>query len=322
VSLLVQDDLASALSLAEAGDVVGADALAANATTIRPADPLAWALRATLVRSSSRYAESMAWAERAVALAPKDLAYRQLAAEAAIAAGDWSRARAQAEVILVATPFDQQALCHLAHVAARQGEPSGGGLLDLDDLVRVFKPSLPATFDAELLRNLALRSRDMCEVRGGTLVGGVRLNDTFALGSATGRPLEAAISAAKTGYLAALGAPPHHPVRIGEPASQVVVTWTNVMPAGAFERPHIHRSGWLSGVYYAEMPALDATDEAAAIVFGGHPRDEDPRDDTPRRFVHPRAGQLVLFPSYLTHRTRPFHGTGRRVSVAFDIQGV
>jgi uncharacterized protein (TIGR02466 family) len=102
----------------------------------------------------------------------------------------------------------------------------------------------------------------------------------------------------------------------------VLVSWANIMPAGAFERPHIHAAGWLSGVYYADMPDLDPMKEDGAIVFGGHPFDAAVARDVPKRTVHPRAGQMVLFPSYLTHRTRPFTGAGRRVSVAFDIQGV
>jgi predicted 2-oxoglutarate/Fe(II)-dependent dioxygenase YbiX len=70
------------------------------------------------------------------------------------------------------------------------------------------------------------------------------------------------------------------------------------------------------------MPDLDPMTDDGAIVFGGHPFDAAVATTGPRRVVHPRAGQMMLFPSYLTHRTRPFTGEGRRVSVAFDIQGV
>ena len=36
----------------------------------------------------------------------------------------------------------------------------------------------------------------------------------------------------------------------------------------------------------------------------------------------PHAGDIVVFPSWLHHRTAPFRGNGRRVSVAFDAVGV
>jgi hypothetical protein len=34
--------------------------------------------------------------------------------------------------------------------------------------------------------------------------------------------------------------------------------------------------------------------------------------------VQPRAGRLVLFPSYMWHGTNPIHGSEPRTSVAFD----
>jgi hypothetical protein len=33
----------------------------------------------------------------------------------------------------------------------------------------------------------------------------------------------------------------------------------------------------------------------------------------------PKVGQLILFPSYFYHATIPFTGSGRRVSIAFDV---
>jgi hypothetical protein len=36
-------------------------------------------------------------------------------------------------------------------------------------------------------------------------------------------------------------------------------------------------------------------------------------------FLVPRSGTLVLFPSWLVHAVRPYRGTGRRVSVAFNL---
>ena len=38
----------------------------------------------------------------------------------------------------------------------------------------------------------------------------------------------------------------------------------------------------------------------------------------PEHFIQPRAGRLVLFPSYLWHGTTPIHGSEPRMTVAFD----
>jgi uncharacterized protein (TIGR02466 family) len=34
--------------------------------------------------------------------------------------------------------------------------------------------------------------------------------------------------------------------------------------------------------------------------------------------IHPRSGQLVLFPSWLLHAVRPYRGDRERISVAFN----
>lgn len=37
------------------------------------------------------------------------------------------------------------------------------------------------------------------------------------------------------------------------------------------------------------------------------------------RHVLPEAGTLLLFPSYLFHRTLPYAGSGERISISFDL---
>ena len=39
----------------------------------------------------------------------------------------------------------------------------------------------------------------------------------------------------------------------------------------------------------------------------------------PEHFVKPKAGDLVLFPSYMWHGTVPFGGDEPRLTVAFDV---
>jgi len=37
------------------------------------------------------------------------------------------------------------------------------------------------------------------------------------------------------------------------------------------------------------------------------------------RVLRPEEGVLLLFPSYLFHRTLPFAGEGERISISFDL---
>jgi tetratricopeptide (TPR) repeat protein len=71
--------------------------------------------------------------------------------------------------------------------------------------------------------------------------------------------------------------------------------------------------------YYAEVP--DEVDDASAksgwIKFG-EPRYPVP-GATAEKYVQPKQGRLVLFPSYMWHGTTPIHGDEPRMTVAFDV---
>ena len=72
----------------------------------------------------------------------------------------------------------------------------------------------------------------------------------------------------------------------------------------------------LSGVYYALLPEEG---EPGAIEFG-RPKPPFSAGFTPEvALIRPQAGLLVLFPSFFWHRTLPFAGGGKRVSIAFDL---
>ena len=86
--------------------------------------------------------------------------------------------------------------------------------------------------------------------------------------------------------------------------------------------PHVHSKGWLSCVYYVAVPecVLDKGDDAVAGVLAlGRPGVDLPNPWAPDRLVSPKAGQLVVFPSYLWHETYTFKGLGERVVIAFDL---
>ena len=97
--------------------------------------------------------------------------------------------------------------------------------------------------------------------------------------------------------------------------------WGNINPKGGMNFTHVHPSGWMSGVYYIQLP--QGTDE---ITF------EDPRParmmDFQRSclvsdeyFSHqPKVGELLLFPSWLPHFVLPNTSNEERISVSFNIE--
>jgi uncharacterized protein (TIGR02466 family) len=98
--------------------------------------------------------------------------------------------------------------------------------------------------------------------------------------------------------------------------------WGTILTEGGHQEPHIHQAAWLSGVYYARLPATIRPDDSRRcgwIEFGQPPARYPCQARYPLQSICPREGMLVLFPAYLFHRTIPLHGNEARVSFAFDI---
>jgi uncharacterized protein (TIGR02466 family) len=105
------------------------------------------------------------------------------------------------------------------------------------------------------------------------------------------------------------------------PQMVIRAMWGNINPKGGMNFTHVHPSGWMSGVYYIQLP--QGTDE---ITF------EDPRParmmDFQRSclvsdeyFSHqPKVGELLLFPSWLPHFVLPNTSNEERISVSFNIE--
>jgi uncharacterized protein (TIGR02466 family) len=83
----------------------------------------------------------------------------------------------------------------------------------------------------------------------------------------------------------------------------------------------MHPVSWLSGVYYVGVPAgmAQADPQAGWIEFGAPPEDLITTSEPELHAVQPREGRLLLFPSWLYHRTWPFEAEAARISIAFDL---
>lgn len=78
----------------------------------------------------------------------------------------------------------------------------------------------------------------------------------------------------------------------------------------------------MSGVYYPDVPPEIGDGEHSHdgwIEFGRSYYMLNSKDTPPVRLLRPVPGMIVLFPSYIGHRTLPFAADCKRVSVAFDI---
>jgi Flp pilus assembly protein TadD len=193
-----------------------------------------------------------------------------------------------------------------------EGDPRLVGVYDIGDALP------PLEVLADTLRTLhTTRGQPLVQsVRGGTQTDGnlfeqidpliVRLRE--AIRAAVGRHAEQL--------------PPgdaKHPT-LGTSRSPIRFSgsWSVRLQAGGFHSNHVHPMGWLSSALYIRLPP-DLGDEQAGWLTLGDPSTRAlPLDIGPLRMVEPKPGQLVLFPSWMWHGTRPF-GEGERLTVAFDV---
>jgi hypothetical protein len=132
---------------------------------------------------------------------------------------------------------------------------------------------------------------------------------------------EAIVRQAVADYIAAI--PPHaaHPFLAHPPKHWEFASWAAVLHFQGNLTPHIHLDGYLSGVYYPQLPALVGAPEHGQAGFFelGPPPEQFPIkaavDSLP---IKPEEGLMILFPSYFYHRTIPFEAGERRISIAFD----
>ncbi|MBF6023155.1 putative 2OG-Fe(II) oxygenase [Lysobacter niastensis] len=100
--------------------------------------------------------------------------------------------------------------------------------------------------------------------------------------------------------------------------------WATQAAEQGYIDTHIHEDSWLSGAYYVELPAAIRDDDPghAGWIEFGRPYANLPFWPDALHRVRPHVGTLLLFPSYLFHRTLPYHGAGERISVSFDLAAI
>jgi uncharacterized protein (TIGR02466 family) len=109
------------------------------------------------------------------------------------------------------------------------------------------------------------------------------------------------------------------------PFTWTLEAWANVNRVGDFNRMHAHGMSTWSGTYY-----VDDGDPPAEEEFGTALEITDPCGQRtasffpavlpPGIFIRPRAGLMVLFPSYIPHMVMPHRGKRPRISIAFNFR--
>ncbi len=201
-------------------------------------------------------------------------------------------------------------------------------LVDFERLIRCERLQPPADFAtmAELNQALARHilghptlqdAPDAFSAHRGKATGELLRGDKGPV-AAFERMMRAAVEAYQT-HMPEL---PDHPFVANAPRRWHLTMWGNVIETEGFQVPHIHPSGWLSGVYYVTLPDVVGarSDERAGWIEFGEPYWDIAHEVQPELVAQqPEAGMLLLFPSYFYHRTLPFVSDQQRISIAFDV---
>lgn len=101
--------------------------------------------------------------------------------------------------------------------------------------------------------------------------------------------------------------------------------WANLTRDGGYHNVHNHGNAHWSGVYYvSDNPPVPGRPMSGKLEF------VDPRPAATmlmldhmsiygRQLLDPRAGVMVVFPSWLQHQVHPYFGPGERISISFNV---
>ena len=96
-------------------------------------------------------------------------------------------------------------------------------------------------------------------------------------------------------------------------------SWSIRTAEGGFHKSHIHSKGWYSSACYIDVPEVINDESDAGYLVLGKPPFKTKDELEPDYSIKPKAGSLILFPSYVWHATQPYQGKGNRLVVAFDV---
>jgi uncharacterized protein (TIGR02466 family) len=99
--------------------------------------------------------------------------------------------------------------------------------------------------------------------------------------------------------------------------------WVNVMPKQVAHGLHLHPLSVISGTYYVSTPrgcpGLKFEDPRLASLMAAPPKKADARRENRTHIVYPaKAGNVILFESWLRHEVPANRSDAERISISFN----
>lgn len=244
-------------------------------------------------------------------------------------AGNTVGALAACDRCLQLNPRDVQALAFKAVALGALGKSEAlRTLCDFELLVHQVRPPAPRgfadldQFNAALVQHVRTHPSLIQQPTSGATRFGSHTEELLVEPRGPMGAFEEIVNDAVAKYLASLPTNSNHPYLARQPGAWRLTVWGVILGGQGYQDPHMHASGWVSGVYYARVPPEVATSvktKAGWIEFGRPPSEFPAEGAFELLTIEPREGLLLLFPSYVYHRTIPFDSNAERISIAFDV---
>lgn len=288
----------------------------------------AWRVKSNIHQDQGQAGAALEAAERAVARDPADPVGVDLLATAQLMCARSHEALETARTMRARQPLAQNWIALEATALRQLGAPEYEHLVRVEEHVRAYELPVPEGYDsleqfnAEFAAALDRHRRFSFHP----------LNQSLRSGAQTARSLTSMQDPVVRAYLAALDGPIRaymsqigrdrdHPLSARNTGEYTMAgCWSVRLQGGGRHVDHIHPQGWISSAYYAELPeeTLSGDKKAGWIRFGQPPFPCDPPLPA-ERWIRPKAGTLVLFPSFLWHGTEPISDGSSRVTAPFDL---
>lgn len=288
----------------------------------------AWFLIGLAAQRLQNPQDAIAAYRKAFAFDPADFGPANNLMAALMEARDYPGAVDHADTLLAAKPGHTTSLAYKYIALGELGRQTElPAFVDYDVLLKAERIAAPpgykdlASFHRALAHEIA--AEPTLAYERNTTRFGYQTDDIGSSTSPAIRALNETLTAAVQRRAELARRAPSHAFDRAVPRDFRLYSWGVMIRQKGHQAPHFHPHGWLSGVYYIDVPE-DVTDgdpeRSGWIEFGrGDERWNKPTTEMPIKQVKPEAGVLLTFPSYFWHNTRPLRTDKARISFAFDV---
>ncbi len=231
---------------------------------------------------------------------------------------------------------DQRSIAHYILALAANGQADlASRLTNFSDNVSVMLLPVPPTYvsqqqfntrlEADIRSHSSLRFEPIgLAARNGYLTEELRSDRTDAI-----QAFEQSLMSAIRQYINAREHDSRDLFLANKPKGDVTINlWATLVNGGGQIETHIHEDSWMSGAYYVrtghaegQSEELGASANSEGYLELGRPHTGMPTpEDQHIHLIRPVEGTLVLFPSFMFHRTIPDCNATDRISIAFDLR--